>query len=336
MKNRRLLEMMLWAACWSALAGGPVQAKDLNFVIVAKGVHPWYDPAGDGFKLAAKELGGIQARYTAPSEWSGEAQAKMVEDLIAAGVDGISVAVYDVGALVPTINEAMKRGIPVVAFDAGAPDSKQIMFIGTDNPAAGKLQGEEFVRLTGEKCKFVIWVQDLVSLNVKERVEGNRRVIRNYPGMKEITGEQASNYDMSIALRLSENLLNAYGDDLEGAIDMGMDGGTAMYKTLKERKVPPGKLKIIGWSSLPDVVEGIKAGYIAASMCQNPYAMGYLSCYALKYYRDGKRPTVKAWDTGIKVLTKENMGTLEEYNRKKAHEMLPEFTKAWNVGKNGK
>ena len=45
---------------------------------------------------------------------------------------------------------------------------------------------------------------------------------------------------------------------------------------------------------------------------------------------------VKAWDTGIKVLTKENMGTLEEYNRKKAHEMLPEFTKAWNVGKNGK
>ena len=56
-------------------------------------------------------------------------------------------------------------------------------------------------------------------------------------------------------------------------------------------------------------------------------------------YRRGRTMTpeeVKAWDTGIKVLTKENMGTLEEYNRKKAHEMLPEFTKAWNVGKNGK
>lgn len=304
------------------------EAKELNFVVMAKGVHPWFEPGGEGFADAAKKIGGIKTRYTAPATWSGEAQAKMMEDLIAEGVDGIAIAVFDVGALVPVVNEAMSRGIPVVTWDADAEGSDKIIFCGTDNPSAGKLQGQEFVRITGGKANFVIFCQELTGKNIKQRVEGIRSVTRNYPNMVELTDEQPYHNDMSVALQLSENLLIAY-PKLNAALDVGVEGVVAMYRTLKERGVEPGKYILIDWSNLPDVVEGIKDGYITGTLRQNPYAMGYLSAYALKYYIDGKRPTVDFFDTGITLLTKDNIDTIEEINMKKAVDMLEEFKKLW-------
>lgn len=325
-----LIVLVVLTGTFAFASGGKEAAKaeELNFVIMAKGVHPWFEPGGEGFAAAAKEIGGIKTRYTAPTTWSGEAQAKMMEDLIAEGVNGIAVAVFDVGALVPVINEAMSRGIPVVTWDADAEGSNRVLFSGTENFSAGKMQGEEFARMTGGNAKFVIFCQELTGKNIKQRIEGIRSVTKTYPGLVELTDEQPYYNDMGKALQLAENLLSAY-PDLNAALDVGLEGVVAMYKILKERNVPKGKYTLIDWTNLPDVIEGVKDGYINATLRQNPYAMGYLSCYGLKYYVDGKRPAQQFFNTGITLLTTANIDTIEGINRQKAKTMLEEFKKTW-------
>ena len=64
-------------------------------------------------------------------------------------------------------------------------------------------------------------------------------------------------------------------------------------------------------------------------MRQNPYAMGYLNCYALKWYIDGLRPTADFFDTGITVVTADNIDTAENENRAKVTAMVKEFRKQW-------
>ena len=322
-----VLSILLLCTCLYA-AGGKEEKGELSFVLVPKGVHPWYEPAGEGFKYAAEEIGGINARVVAPAEWSGEAQVKVVEDLVSEGVDAIATDVYDVGAMVPAINEVADQGIPILTFDAPAYDSKAAIFIGTDNIDAGNVQSTAFVEQMGRKGKYVVFVQDLAGLDIKQRVEGNRMITKKYPGMVEPVDVQNTQYDMSLALQLAENLLTAH-PDLKGAVDMGMDGCTAMYKVFKERGVASGEVKVIGWTVLPDVAQGIREGYITGSIRQNPYAMGYLSCYGLKFLMEGKKPDTNRFFTGVTLVTKDNLDTIEEINKQKAIDMLDAFKKIW-------
>lgn len=323
--------LVFLASTLTLWAGGSKEKgakKELYFACVYKGVHPWFNLGGEGFKDAAEAIGGIKTRIAAPTEWSGEAQSKLVEDLITEGVDGIAISVFDIVALTPTINRAMEAGIPVITWDSDAPESNRIMFIGTDNPAAGKLEGETFVKLTGGKAKYVIFVPDLVSPNIKQRVQAIREVVKDYHDIKEIMSEQSTEYGMEKALATAENILAAF-PDLTDVVNVAMEGAAAFYKTLKERGFPPGKIIILGWTTLPDNLASVKDGYITASLHQNPYAMGYLSCYALKWAIDGLKPDIDTFDSGIILATKENIDIVYELNKKKTPGMLEELKKHW-------
>jgi len=326
-----LVIVMVFLSSIIVFAGGSAEKgakKELYFACVYKGVHPWFNPGGEGFKDAAKAIGGIKTRVAAPTEWSGEAQSKLVEDLITEGVDGIAISVFDIVALTPTINRAIEAGIPVITWDSDAPKSKRIMFIGTDNPAAGKLEGETFVKLCGGKANYVIFVPDLVSPNIKQRVKAIREVVKNYPDIKEVMSEQSTEYGMEKALASAENILAAF-PNLTAVVDVAMEGAAAFYKTLKERGEKPGKILILGWTTLPDNLAGVKDGYITASLRQNPYAMGYLSCYALKWAIEGLKPDIDTFDSGIILATKDNIDVVDELNKKKTAGMLEDLKKHW-------
>jgi len=304
------------------------EEKPLEFVCIAKGVHPWFAPAGDGMADAAKKIGGINVRYVAPAEWTGEAQAKMMEDVIAAGVDGIGIAVFEAGSMTPVINEAMARGVPVVVWDDDASDSNRIVFIGTANFDAGVQQAEEFAKRVDYKANYVIWSQDLAARTVKDRIEGMRSVLKKYPDMVELRDIVFAGYSIDEALPTAETLLDTY-PELNANLDPGMNGGIAMHRVMKERGIPKDAIFNLTWTMLPEIVVGMKEGYIHASMRQNPYAMGYLSTYALKWYIDGLRPTVEFFNSGIVMVTLDNIDTVEQENMDKAPKMVEEFRKLW-------
>ena len=88
-------------------------AAKLTFVMVPKGVHPYYEPCYEGFKAAAAKYG-ITVDKVDPQKFELPLQVKVIEDLIAQQVDGIAISALDDAGLVPVINEAMKAGIKVI------------------------------------------------------------------------------------------------------------------------------------------------------------------------------------------------------------------------------
>jgi len=300
----------------------------LEFVILAKGIHPWYDPCGEGFADAAAKIGGINTRYMGPVDFTGEAQGKMLEDLIAEGVDGIAIAVVDEGALTPIINEGMSRGIPIVTFDDTAKDSDAIIFIGTDNYTAGVIEGHEIAKMTDEKGNYIIWVQDLSSANIKNRTRGIRDALSEYPGMKELTDVQVAGYNPAEGISIAESLYQAY-PELTITAECGMNGAIGMYMMMKEKGMDSDAIINVAWTTLPEVIDGMKAGYIHGTVRQNPYAMGYLSAYALKWYIDGKRPQKNYFDSGVVFATAETVDTIDDVNKAKVPSMFEEFKKLW-------
>ena len=312
-----------------------VVEEPLEFVCVAKGIHPWFDPAGVGMADAAAQIGGINTRYVAPAEWSGEAQVKMIEDLVAEGVDGIAVAVFEAGSMKPAINEAMRQGVPIVIWDDDVPDSDRVCCVATGNFNAGVQQGELFAELTNHEANYIIWVQDLAARSVLDRVAGIRSVTEKYPDMVELSDVQMAGYGIDEALVTAESLLEAY-PELNATMDVGMNGGIAMYRIMKERGIPPTDILNITWTVLPELIEGLEEGYIYGTMRQNPYAMGYLATYALKWYIDGLRPTQEFIDMGLRFDTgliyidhTDDVLAAEDANIAKAPGMVEEFRQLW-------
>ncbi len=309
--------------------GGEDDDGVLEFVIVPKGLHPWYDPSAEGFADAAAEIGGINTRYTGPVEFTGEAQGKMIEDLIAEGVDGLAIAVVDEGALTPIINEAVRRGITVVTFDDTARDSDSIIFIGTDNYTAGVIEGHAIADMTDGKGNFIIFVQDLSSANIKNRTRGIRDALSEYSGMNELADVQVAGYNPSEGISIAENLYQAY-PELTITAEAGMNGAIGMYMMMKEKGMAPNSIINVAWTTLPEVIDGMKAGYIHGTVRQNPYAMGYLSTYALKWAIDGKRPKENYFDSGVVFATADEVDTVDEVNKQKVPEMFKEFKALWD------
>ena len=121
------------------------EVKDAKYTIavIPKGTtHEFWKSIHFGAVKAGKEFGNVQILYRGPSkEGNTESQINLVQDMIAKGVDGICLAPNDSTALVTPVEEAKKKGIPVVIFDSGLNGSKDnyVSYVATDNFNGGAL-----------------------------------------------------------------------------------------------------------------------------------------------------------------------------------------------------
>ena len=72
---------------------------------------------------------GVTVDYRGSTQYDVEEQITVLEQVIAKRPAGIALSAIDSKALTSTINKAVDAGIPVVLFDADAPDSKAYSFL---------------------------------------------------------------------------------------------------------------------------------------------------------------------------------------------------------------
>src|SRR5439155_17620422 len=104
-----------------------------------------YAPCYEGFQDAAAKYG-IKVDYRAAKAFEVPQQVEIIENLIALHVDGLAISALDDQGLVPVIDEATRAGIKVITFDAPAPSSEALTYIGTMNEAAGYSGAEELIK----------------------------------------------------------------------------------------------------------------------------------------------------------------------------------------------
>ena len=92
--------------------------KVWEVVYVAKLVGiPWFNVTEDGIKEASKQYN-VNGYLVGPPNPDPAQQARMVEDLIAKGVDAICVAPNDAESLEPVFKKAKEKGILILTHES--------------------------------------------------------------------------------------------------------------------------------------------------------------------------------------------------------------------------
>src|SRR5206468_4022192 len=175
------------------------------------------------------------------------------------------------------INAAIAQGIPVITVDSDAPNSKRIMFVGTDNFRAG---GESAKRmadiLKGQGQVVVITIPG--QLNVDERLRGVNETLKKYPGIKIVQAIDDKG-DPRVANDNIAALLKAKAK-IDGIISLEASGGSGAAEALHRLDA---KIPIVGFDKDPETLDWIDRDGITATVTQKPYVMAY---YALKFADD--------------------------------------------------
>lgn len=286
-------------------ACGKAKTKTRTFVMVTKAVHPYYEPCYEGFQAAGAKYG-VKVERVDPQKMELPLQVKSLEELIAQKVDGIALSAVDDAGLVPVIADAAKAGIKVITFDAPAPSSSALTYIGTDNQTAGSEAGKKMGELMKGQGSIVILQGGLGATNLNLRTQGFKEALaKSAPGVK-VVEVVDTNGDFSVATNKVEAVLQTY-PDLTALFSVSAEGAPAAAGVLKQQG-KAGKILLAGFDDLKDTLQGIKDGAVSFCIVQKTFKMGWLSVEALNDAVDGKT-LPKVTDTGVLFVTTENVGT---------------------------
>ena len=218
------------------------------------------------------------------------------------------------------IDKAVAAGIPVICVDADVPDSKRLVYVGTDNVKAGRESLKRMAALIPGKGNIVV-ISIPGQHNVDDRVAGVADALKNFPSLKltkilDDKGDAGSAFD-----QVSELIQKK--EKVDGIICLEASGGSGAAGAL-HRFSMEGKLPIVAFDNDPGTLDWIERGAITATITQKPYVMSY---YGLKFLDDLHHNAVhqfKDWrsalatpmptnvDTGTVVVDKNNIKVYRE------------------------
>jgi ribose transport system substrate-binding protein len=296
----------------------PYHEQEERYVFVASNINlPYWQEAQAGLTDAAKQMG-VKSELTGPEKFDPQEQLATLQKVIASKPSGILISVTRPDVLQAAINDAIAQGIPVIAVDSDAPNSKRVTFVGTDNYKAGGESAKRMADLLKGQGQVVI-ISVPGQLNMDERVRGVNDTLKKYPGMK-VTQTLDDKGDPRVANDEVSALLKAK-TKIDGMICLEASGGSGAAEALHRLDA---KIPIVGFDKDPETLDWIDRDGITATVTQKPYVMAY---YALKFaddlhhnavhdfkdWRTAPAPPIPTWvDTGTAVVDKSNVKTFRD------------------------
>ncbi len=296
--------LLLAPSCKRQSAGGK-----RVIAVIPKGVsHFFWQSVHAGADAAAKEFN-VEVVWKGPAQDTDYAgQINIVEDAINRRVDGICVAPSHKEALVPMVERAQREGIPVTIFDSGIGTENYTSYVATDNRQGGRIAAERLAERLGGKGRIGILGVKVGSVSTDEREEGFQEVIKQkYPGI-EIVAFQYGEGDRARSLDRAADILTAHSD-LNGFFASNESSTVGVVQAIKQKGMG-GKILLVGFDSSPNLIDDLKSGAIDSLVLQNPFKIGYEAVKSMVAKLDGQTPP-RLVDTGVKLLTRDNLDTPE-------------------------
>jgi len=311
MKSIKLTLFLLAVIVVSVSAPGCNRSSGGKRVIavIPKGVaHFFWQSVHAGADAAGKEFG-VEVMWKGPAQetdYSG--QINIVEDAINRRVDGIVLAPSHGDALVPIVERAQREGIPVTIFDSGISTETYLSYVATDNRQGGAVAAERLAEKLGGKGNVAILGVKAGSVSTDEREQGFQETIKQkYPGIS-IVAFQYGDADRAKSLDRATDILTGHAD-LNGMFASNESSTVGAVQAIKQKGLA-GKVILGGFDSSPNLIDDLKSGAIDSLVIQDPYKMGYEGVKAIVDKLNGKTPQ-RHLDTGVKLLTKDNLDTAE-------------------------
>jgi ribose transport system substrate-binding protein len=257
-------------------AGKAGEAKKVRIAFITNNTSDFWTIARKGTEKAAAELPNVEIEFKINSETTAAGQQRIVDDLLAKGVDGIAISPVDPQNQTQMINRAASQAV-VFTQDSDAPSSKRACYIGTDNEAAGRQAGKLVKEALPDGGRIMVFVGTMDAQNAKERYSGLKKELE---GSKvEIIDVRTDDADNVRAKRNAADTLVKY-PDIAGMVGLWAYNGPAILGAVKESgKV--GKVKIVAFDEEDATLTGVKDGAIYATVVQQPFEFGYQSMIKL-------------------------------------------------------
>jgi len=202
-------------------------------------------------------------------------QTRVVEDVIAKGVDAIGISCNEPTGAVDPIQKALKTGIEVMTWDSDSPKSGRFTYLGVDNYEGGKAAADLLVKAMGTSGKVALLTGVPGAFNLEERIRGFKDGIKNYPNIQ-IVKTVACNDDINQGVQVVEETMQAE-PDLKGWFFVGLWPLFANRGSMKswEAAASSGELKTVAFDTLPVELDFVKDGYISGLVGQKYWGWGY-------------------------------------------------------------
>jgi simple sugar transport system substrate-binding protein len=281
-------------------------AQDITIAVITHGDGGvFWSVAQKGAEQAGKDLG-ITVIYQGGNN-DGAAQAGMIDQAVADGVDGLAVSLADPGALEGSVKAAVAAGIPLVTMNSGSDlfkDLGAITHVGQDETVAGNGAGEKF-KAEGKK-KLLCVMQEQSNVGLEARCNGAEETFGG-----EVVKITTSG-DADPTTSQSEIKAAIEADD---AIDAVFATGPIGAVLAKNAAGELGRDVMIGAVDLSsELLDAIEAGDIAFTIDQQQYLQGYLAVVFL-YLNITNANTVGGGlpvYTGPGFVTKDNVSSVKE------------------------
>ena len=277
--------------------------------VISKGFqHQFWQAVKAGSEQAAKDLN-VDITFEGPeSEAQVDKQYEMIQAALAKNPAALCLAAVDSKAMIPLLEEAKAKGIPVIGFDSGVDSDIPLSTATTDNIAAAGLAADKMAELIGGSGKVAVLVHDQTSRTGIDRRDGFvNRMTEKYPDIEIVNvdygaGDHLKSTDIAKAIVQANPDLKGYFGANEGSI-------IGVLNAVKELG-KEGKIVVIGYDSGQQQLDAIMSGAEAGAITQNPVGIGYKCVEAAVKAINGET-LPKIIDTGFFWYDKTNIDSAE-------------------------
>jgi len=195
----------------SSLSG--VKSKKWRVIVIPKGTtHQFWKTIHAGILRAAGELGNVDVIWQGPQREDDRIQQiQLVQNAIAARVDGIVLAPLDSHALVEPVEAAVAKGIPVVIFDSGVETSKIVSHVATNNYHGGVLAARRLGELLKGQGNVIMLRYAVGSESTEKREQGfTDTLAKDFPRIKMLSDGEYAGPTTDSAQQKAQSLVTRY------------------------------------------------------------------------------------------------------------------------------
>jgi ribose transport system substrate-binding protein len=282
-----------------------------KFAFVTNNASDFWTIARRGTEKADEELADVTVEFRMPPDGTAADQKRIVDDLLAKGVDAIAISPVDPANQTQLINDTAKQAL-VFTQDSDAPQSERAAYVGTDNVAAGRQAGTLIKEALPGGGRIMLFVGKSDARNAQERTQGIREALQG--SNVEIIDVRTDDTDRVRAKSNVSDTLVRY-PDVKGLVGLWSYNGPAIVNALKESG-KTGQVKIVAFDEEDETLAGVRDGSIYATVVQQPYEFGYQAIKMMAQAAKGDRSGIPADKKVIVPTLIIKRDGIEEFQRK--------------------
>ncbi|HKF54094.1 MAG TPA: sugar-binding protein [Blastocatellia bacterium] len=286
--------------------------KKSHIAFVTNNSADFWTIARRGTEQAAAELPDVNVEFRIPSDGTAAEQRRIVDDLMAKGLEGIAISPVDPANQTAMLDDVAKQAV-LITQDSDAPQSNRLCYIGTDNRAAGHQAGDVIKQVLPDGGKIMIFVGKSDVQNARERLDGIKDAIAGAKPKIDIVDVRTDDADPVRAKSNAADTLVKY-PDISCLVGLWSYNGPAILNATKDAG-RVGKVKIVCFDEDDQTLAGIKDGAIAATVVQQPYEFGYRAIRLIEKVLQGDKsdvPGSKQIFVPTKVIDKDSVDEFAE------------------------